>query len=567
VFFDSLTLAAILAEIRNEYLGLPLVRAKQIGPQTFRLALQSHNTGCVWLEISADSHLARIHPVCEQKSGNRGGRPFHPEDARLLTALQGLHGAILEEAEQERFDRLGRLQFRLPSDDGRRWTLWCELMGRHANLILTGPEGKVVEALKRIGAPADRVIWPGHPYKLPPAGSRHSILTATEEHISRMCVKFADSPVSEALAQTFFGISDKLLEHWQHHGGLKPNEDAFGQQTTLWQCVGALQRLVTSENYQPHFRPVVDFWPLPYPNAEPCDSIGEAAAAYYAVTTAEAYLESAKKPILQSLGSRAKKLESLRKALQREMAEDEADRSREIGEILLANLHLVPEKAELVQLPDFYASDTKQIEITLLPNLTVQENAEKYFKRAKKAKSRLEHNARRLDEIEGELKRVLSEIEMIRRTDSLEALERHLPPSKQQAAKDAEEKYLQELNRLGIRRTISQDGYVILYGRNAQGNEHLTKAIAKPTDWWFHARAVNGSHVVIQTRNAPEKVPIRTIEEAARIAAQNSEGKHATLLAVDYTLRKYVRKAKGGKLGLVLYEREKTLHVSQDEKK
>jgi predicted ribosome quality control (RQC) complex YloA/Tae2 family protein len=74
-------------------------------------------------------------------------------------------------------------------------------------------------------------------------------------------------------------------------------------------------------------------------------------------------------------------------------------------------------------------------------------------------------------------------------------------------------------------------------------------------------RTGTGAHVIIRTENQPQRVPRSTLEFAARLAAQHSADKHARIVEVDYTLRKYVRKPKGAPQGFALYTHEKTLRV------
>lgn len=88
--------------------------------------------------------------------------------------------------------------------------------------------------------------------------------------------------------------------------------------------------------------------------------------------------------------------------------------------------------------------------------------------------------------------------------------------------------------------------------------------MAKPNDWWLHVRGAPSAHVVVRTDNQPDRVPRETLEFAAMLAAKKSAAKHSSLVAVDYTLKKYVRKPRGAAPGSVLIEREKTLHVSPE---
>ncbi len=56
-------------------------------------------------------------------------------------------------------------------------------------------------------------------------------------------------------------------------------------------------------------------------------------------------------------------------------------------------------------------------------------------------------------------------------------------------------------------------------------------------------------------------VSAAALHQAAEMVAARSESKHSSLIPVDYTLKKYVRKPRGSAPGLAVYEREKTIHV------
>ena len=112
-----------------------------------------------------------------------------------------------------------------------------------------------------------------------------------------------------------------------------------------------------------------------------------------------------------------------------------------------------------------------------------------------------------------------------------------------------------------IRDILGPKDYKILYGENAESNDYLTLRVAKSNDYWLHVRGHTSAHVVIQTNNQPDKVPKEVLLAAAKIAVQNSNQKHSGYVSVDYVLKKYVRKPKGGPKGTALYTNEKTLHV------
>ena len=96
---------------------------------------------------------------------------------------------------------------------------------------------------------------------------------------------------------------------------------------------------------------------------------------------------------------------------------------------------------------------------------------------------------------------------------------------------------------------------------NATAYDEWTSTVARPQDMWFHGRGGASSHFVLLSQNKPEKVQMADLQFAARLAVSNSDSKHSAYVAVDYVLKKYVRKPRKAGPGLVTYTNEKTLHV------
>jgi predicted ribosome quality control (RQC) complex YloA/Tae2 family protein len=101
---------------------------------------------------------------------------------------------------------------------------------------------------------------------------------------------------------------------------------------------------------------------------------------------------------------------------------------------------------------------------------------------------------------------------------------------------------------------------VLLVGKNSRQNEEVTFHQASANDTWLHARGVPGAHVIV--RNGGRPVSEVTLREAAALAAYYSQSRLAGSVPVDYTEQRYVRHMKGGGPGMVIYERERTLHVA-----
>lgn len=114
-------------------------------------------------------------------------------------------------------------------------------------------------------------------------------------------------------------------------------------------------------------------------------------------------------------------------------------------------------------------------------------------------------------------------------------------------------------------REIWFQGWEILVGRNARGNDHITTKIARGSDLWFHAEGLPGSHVLIRNPRSVE-IPQDVLERAASLAAFYSRGRNAGKVPVTYAFARSVRKPKGAKPGLVvLSERRTMMAVPQGE--
>ncbi|MBK9449797.1 MAG: DUF814 domain-containing protein [Bacteroidetes bacterium] len=241
----------------------------------------------------------------------------------------------------------------------------------------------------------------------------------------------------------------------------------------------------------------------------------------------------------------------------------------EIGHILMANLHLLTQGEKEVELVDFYHD--QPIKIKLKPELNPQQNAEQYYQKQKKHRSRAKHLEEQITRLEQELA-VFNEaregfakfpdpkdlrlgadgmdLELLRRMNAFGT--EFLPLVESGKAENAAQKH-------GFHE-FKKEGYTILVGKNAKQNDSLTFAYSRKDDLWLHARDTPGSHVIIRNPTAGA-IPNQVLEFAASLAAKHSKRKHEKLVPVQYTERKYVRKVKNGAAGQVLVEREKVIMI------
>lgn len=522
--FDSFALAAVVAEIKA-FEGAKLQRVLQPGPLTLCLGLYRPG-GEAMLLLSADPEFARAHFITK--------RPPPAETAfGLLQAVRArVEGGRLVEIRQIGFDRILRLRFE--RHDGEH-TLIAELMGKHSNLVLIDERGKILAAAKTVGPEKSRrPIVGGLTYEPPPFPARPSLLRASE-----------GQPLSD-----FEGASPFLLR-WIAANSL-----------------AAVQTAVANSKYSPVLSPGNGAYPLSVASLGLVErgrsSFGIALESHVDEALAERERESLRRPLLAQLErvilAREVALRSLAEAKE---AASHADRLTLFGELILAYQATLQAEATCLDAHDYTG---EPVHIALLPDLNAIQNAQRYFDKAKSAKHRASHTAEQSQRLAADLTALLTMRDQVATATDAERLRDLVEAAKARhwsftpgAAKKEDRPYLGHR----IRELLAPGGWVVLYGENAESNDYLTLRVARSNDWWLHIRGGVSAHVMIRTDNHPERVSREALLFAAKVAAEHSPAKHSGLVAVDYTLKKYVRKPKAAPSGTALYTHEKTLHVER----
>ncbi|MFN8355124.1 MAG: NFACT RNA binding domain-containing protein [Spirosomataceae bacterium] len=231
---------------------------------------------------------------------------------------------------------------------------------------------------------------------------------------------------------------------------------------------------------------------------------------------------------------------------------DDEVKHEEIGHILMANLHEIPERAESIELYDFYRD--KLLKIRLKPDYSPQKNAEVYYRKAKNERIEVEKITEVIEQKEQELAQHQRHLKAIESITSLKELRKYLKDNLLESPEKTAP--TPEL----LFRKVMFMGFEIFIGKNAKNNDLLTQRYARKEDLWLHARDVPGSHVVIR-RKAGQNFPNPVIEKAAQLAAFYSKRKNDTLCPVIVTPRKYVRKTRDLTEGEVIVEKEEVVLV------
>jgi len=280
--------------------------------------------------------------------------------------------------------------------------------------------------------------------------------------------------------------------------------------------------------------------------------IVEALQLYSKIWFREFQFKHSHERILKQLTKDKKKLENAMQAAEEQLIRIDNDLNFRLwADVIMANLHQLSGKDENLELPDF--SGTNILQIPMKRNLKPQENASRYYRKAKnqgKEKEQLEERItlyfERLEQIELQL----AQIEDITDIKALQTLEKQVFPEEKKSG----EKVLNFIE-------FNVFGFNIYVGRNSKNNDELTLGFANKNDLWLHAKDLSGSHVIIRNKGSETKYPKDVIEIAAEIAAYYSKGRNQEFCPVIFTPKKYIRKGKGLPAGAVFVEREEVLLV------
>jgi predicted ribosome quality control (RQC) complex YloA/Tae2 family protein len=561
--FDSFVAAAVAEELRRELVEGTVGKIHQPEPLLAILHLRAGRRNHRLL-LSSDARCAR---VCLSDT-SPPNPPTPPQFCRVLR--KHLEGARLASVEAAPLDRV--LTLRFTRSDGER-TLIAEVMGKHSNLVLLDDQGVILDAMKAIGHRVNRYreLLPGRPYLPPPAPDRPSPLGLGQEEIALRLSQQDDFPSARALLQAFSGLGGFAAEAVLAGA---PSPTPEGVARSLHAYLGRLERL----EFGPHVflgaeGLACDCWAFSSgaiaPEAQR-EAAGMSAALEEAARTegSRSDLALSRQQVMGRLRAALARVNRRLELLGKDLKKAErAEEYRVAGELLMAHQGQVPKGANIAELPNYYTGTLEPLRVTLDPALDARGNAEAYFRKYRKACDGgpvLERQRQEAQEAGEALELLLMCLEEAAPEElpglllQAEALVPTPPPQPtttgraKPAAGEATPK---------VKQHTSVDGWEILRGETKEGNDYLTTRLSSPDDLWLHVRGAASAHVVVRTHKRPEAVPRTTLLEAARVAAAHSEAKHSSVVAVDYTLRKYVRKPRGSAPGQVVYQNEKTLHV------
>jgi len=286
--------------------------------------------------------------------------------------------------------------------------------------------------------------------------------------------------------------------------------------------------------------------------------VNAAAERWYEEIAAERAAAALRAELAGVVRKAAEKAMRRRAALEKDISgAEQGDAYRAMGELILANKHLLHKGQTVAELAGY---DGTTMAVNLDPSRSPSENAGAYFRRFKKAKAGIAVMRERFDQAQHDIVYLLSVLDDLKAADGPGNLReiRSLLSGKGYVKEGTGKVAGKRTASAPPFRTVRHDGWDILIGKSAAGNDYITMQLARPDDLWLHAEGMPGSHVVVRNpgkRDIPEGV----LKKAASLAAYYSKGKNAGKVPVAYTRAAYVRKPKGAAPGSVLLTERKTL--------
>lgn len=571
--YDGFVLAAIAAELRQTILRGRIQKIRQSSETDTLMEIRGVGHSYL-LFISVDAKFPRIYLT----AGPAASLPEPPNFCMLMRKYAS--GSLVTGVQQVGMDRI--LHITLDSSEHGKMTLILEIMGKHSNLILVSSEGKVLGAAKHVGSSVSRYrqVLPGKDYIPPPGEPKIDPRALDASSFDNLWqASFEDHPdvaaAKQWLMNTFSGFGPFLASEISE----RATRDGQIDTSLLRSEILQLGDMFRTSSFEPVL--VTDprgagllVYPMPsvqYPPTQqhPRELVNEALDALFRSLITRTVLDEERTQTLTAIRRAMASRKQTMKSIVRTVEEStKANRYKEVGEIVLGSLHAIEKGMKSATLPDFFDPEMREIEIELDEKLEPQANAERYFKRYRKARDAASTAEARRAHTESDLARLqsaLEEAESAKTVEVLRSMRASLTSSGLLRQEVSHERQEGEFPGFRIRHITTPDGWEILYGENSTSNDYLTQKVARPNDVWLHARQITGAHVVVRMAGRKTGLPRPVLAQAAKIAAMNSDAKHSSLVPVDHTLRKFVHKPRGSAPGLVTYRNEKTIDVNPKE--
>jgi predicted ribosome quality control (RQC) complex YloA/Tae2 family protein len=563
---DFTTLTAIYTDLRTNWLPARLEQVYQRDRHTLYLGLRTlERRG--WLLLSWHPQAARL---CISNPP-----PRTPDTFTFSQQLRHQIGnlALIAIETIAPWERVLDLQFGRRPGEPALWHLYIEIMGKYSNVILATQENQIVTAAHQVSSQQSSVrpIQTGQPYEIPPK------LTDPIPSLSESCdrwrerISLVPGNLRRNLVKTYRGLSSALVLAMLHRAELDPEKTTdtltIAEWERLFQHWQKWLHTIETGSFQPGWTDT-GYTVMGWNISQPIANVQELIDRYYADQGDRQEFVQRQHQITQKLQTVLEKLRLKAKGFQDRLQQsDQADRSREQADLLMAHLHLWQPGMTAIELPDFDSG--KPVSIPLNPEKNAVQNAQALYKQHQKLKRARQAIEPLLTEVNAEiayLEQIEAEMAELSNYQTVEDLQ-VLTEIREELI---QQHYLEDPEYRGSSDGKSPDaqsqpyryqtanGLEVLVGRNNRQNDQLTFRLAGDYDLWFHSQEISGSHVLL--RFNPGDVPDDSDRQfAADLAAYYSRARQSEQVPVVYTEPKNVYKPKGAKPGMTVYKHERVI--------
>ncbi|MBR4807865.1 MAG: NFACT family protein [Lachnospiraceae bacterium] len=570
---DGVTVACITHELNMKICGERISKIAQPEKDELLLTIKKRE-GTDRLLISANPSLPLITLAADNKPSPATAPGFcmllrkHIANGKIVSISQpGLERVI--DITIEHYNDLGDLC---------RKHLITELMGKHSNIIFTDEKMMILDSIKHVGANTSSVreVLPGREYFIPQTMQKCDPLTTTEDEFKALI--FGKGPgLSKAIYTSYTGISPLMAEEIMFRAGIdsdaQPEELSEDIKHHLYNIFSHAMEDIKANAYHPCIiknekNEYVEFAAVPlhiYDDlvCEENDSISEVLKNYYSGKASSTRIKQKSTDLRKITGTLLDR-ERKKYSLQQKQLKDTEDRDkyRVYGELINTyGYNLEPGAMELI-CDNYYTG--QKVTIPLDENKTIQENSVSYFNKYNKKKRTFDALSELIKATADEIKHLESistSLDLAASEDDLSDIRREMVDFGY-IKKKAGDKGKKITSKSKPYHYISTEGFDIFVGKNNYQNDELTFKLSTGSDWWFHAKEIPGSHVILKSKNG--EVTDKAMEEAASLAAYYSSGREGNKVEIDYSLKKNIKKPAGAKPGFVVYYTNYSMTVSPD---
>ncbi len=573
---DGYFLSKLKDELLSRAVGTKIDKVQQPSKDEILLTLR-RKSGSEKLLICVRADAPRVHFTAQNAQN-----PTQPPMFCMLLRKY-LTGAKITNVRQIGLDRLLFFDLDATTEIGDKTTLQLcvETMGTYSNLILIAADGKIIDAAKRIdfAASSVRQILPGLPYVLPQQQGKLNLETETADAVAGAILAKGGKLLSSAALQTVQGISPLIAREIAYRCTGSDETVAALTDAQRGNLTAVLQQMKQALHRDPACYMVLDDAGAPKEIASmhiyqydgvfrggDYDSASALLDDFYRERDRATRLTQRGHELFKTLHTLTERT-ARRLTVQKEELRQSADRDKYKlwGELITANLHALQKGSSTYTVENYYDNMTP-LTIRVDPALDPLQNANRFYKEYRKAKTAEEVLTERIARGETELQYFDTVLDALSRADTeqeLFAIRLELSEGgylrKKSGKKQPRQKPLPPIE------CRSGDGYRILVGRNNAQNDQLSLKTANKRDWWFHTQQSPGSHVILETVDG--EASDQAMEAAAMLAAYFSRAKDSSLVPVDYTRVKQLKKPVGAKPGKVIYHEYYTMIVTPDKEK